>query len=177
MNKKLRALLRPLYQVIVTRNPLMQAIVRREATSAMHHRIISEFIEHDWGVDYGITSADRKELVNRIVKNTSHIQAATNEIQHIIMAQEILSIPRNRPGDVVECGAFKGASSASLSLICKLTGRKLLVCDSFAGLPDDGMKLHVASHMQIYGFYREGMFCGTLDEVKTNIKAFGAPDV
>jgi hypothetical protein len=95
----------------------------------------------------------------------------------VVLAQEILSIPRDSEGDVVECGVFKGASSTSLSLVCEMVGRRLLVCDSFAGLPDDDMQLHVAQHIGIYGYYQKGMFCGTLDEVKSNIQKFGAPDV
>lgn len=53
---------------------------------------------------------------------------------HVVLAEAILSIPKSVPGVVVECGCWKGASSASLSLVCALTGRRLVVCDSFAGL-------------------------------------------
>jgi hypothetical protein len=115
--------------------------------------------------------------VDRFFENTKKIQAATSAIQHVILAQEILAVPSSSPGDVLECGVFKGASSASLSLVCELVGRRLLVCDSFAGLPDDDMRLHVGAHMGIYGYYKSGMFCGLLDEVKSNIERCGAPHV
>jgi O-methyltransferase len=174
MNDSLRNLLRPIYRTLVQKNPLVQSIVRRESTSG---RIIDEFVDGDSGAEYGITASQRRELVSRFFDNTKKIKAATNPIQHVILAQEILAVPRSSPGDVVECGVFKGASSASLSLVCEMVGRRLLVCDSFAGLPDDDMQLHVAAHGGIYGFYKSGMFCGSLDEVKSNIERCGAPNV
>jgi len=39
------------------------------------------------------------------------------------------------PGDMVECGCFRGGSTAKLSIVAAETGRQLIVCDSFDGLP------------------------------------------
>ena len=64
------------------------------------------------------------------------VPSATRMLYHVILARELLKIPTAIRGDVVECGVYKGASSASLSLVCALVGRKLWVCDSFSGLPD-----------------------------------------
>jgi len=176
MNQLLRSLLRPAYSLLVKRNPVVQAIVRREAKD--WSKLLSEdFIASDYGKDYGVTTDERRKLVACFVRNNAAIQSATNVDIHIVLAREILTMPPSRKGNVAECGAFKGASSASLSLVCQRTGRRLLVCDSFQGLPDDGMKLHVAQHFGIYGYYKEGMFCGRLEEVKANIKAYGAPEV
>jgi hypothetical protein len=47
------------------------------------------------------------------------------------------------------------------------------VYDSFQGLPDDSLKRHVTPHFGIYGYYKQGMFCGRLDEVRENIRRFG----
>ena len=60
----------------------------------------------------------------------------TSPGQHLVLVNEILGLPRSLRGDVVECGCYCGASTANLSLACALTGRKLIVCDSFEGLPN-----------------------------------------
>jgi O-methyltransferase len=77
---------------------------------------------------------------------------------------------------VAECGCYKGGASAKLSLVAKATGRTLLVCDSFEGLPapaavDQGL---VTMHNQPYAM---GMYAGAFDEVKSNITLFGTADV
>jgi len=93
-----------------------------------------------------------------------------------VLVAQILSLPRSLRGDVVECGCFKGSSTASLSLACSLVGRKLVACDSFAGLPRP--KKHDLVHLSLdarrYETYKEGDFCGTLDEVQDNVRRYGA---
>jgi O-methyltransferase len=76
---------------------------------------------------------------------------------------------------VAEFGCFKGMSTASLSLACALTGRRLVVFDSFQGLP--------AASERIFNFdgneisYKAGAYAGTLDEVRANVARFGDPSV
>jgi hypothetical protein len=92
----------------------------------------------------------------------------------VILAQEILMVPPAVRGNIIECGCWKGASTASLSLVCRLVKRKLVVCDSFQGLPeDDAAVIHQYPHINVYGYYQEGMYDGRLDEVKSNIERFG----
>jgi len=52
-----------------------------------------------------------------------------------VIAMKLLELPIDMQGDVVECGCWKGGATVNLSLICKITGRKLKVYDSFEGLP------------------------------------------
>jgi len=67
-------------------------------------------------------------------------------------------------GDLLECGAFKGSSTACLSLVCKDLDFHLFCADSFEGLPSEE------------GHYDKGDFIGSLDEVKHNVGKFGASD-
>ena len=69
-------------------------------------------------------------------------------------------------GAFAEFGCFKGFSSSMLSYACALLGVKMHIFDSFAGLPRSGSN-----------FYKEGDFAGSLEEVKRNVAAFGAPGV
>jgi hypothetical protein len=93
------------------------------------------------------------------------------------MAREILSIPSHIRGDVIECGVWQGASTASLSLVCHLIGRRLLVCDSFQGLSDEGLQLYLAPHSKTYGYLKGGMFYGSLAEVQANVNDLGRLEI
>jgi hypothetical protein len=64
-------------------------------------------------------------------------------------------------GDCLECGAFKGSSTACLSYVCGELGMKLYCADSFAGLPS------------AEGHYGAGDFVGSRAEVEDNVKKCG----
>ncbi|MBN2804336.1 MAG: hypothetical protein JXR91_14670 [Deltaproteobacteria bacterium] len=66
------------------------------------------------------------------------------------------------PGEFAEFGCYKGFSSCCLSLACNELDIPMHVFDSFAGLPDTGST-----------FYKEGDFCGSFEEVSSNIATFG----
>ncbi len=72
------------------------------------------------------------------------------------------------PGVLLECGCFKGFSSACLSHACAFLGRDLVVADSFRGLPetkDSGEE-----------GYRSGDFRGGREEVEANVGLYGRID-
>jgi O-methyltransferase len=154
-----------------------QRILAREVDSAFAAHLADDFVEGKYGEAYGVTRGGRAELIQAFRRNTKQIITGTSLAIHILLAREILSIPPSVEGNVVECGAWKGACTASLSLVCKKTMRRLIVCDSFQGLPHEGTLLHTAPHFGIYGYYREGMFAGRLDEVRENVRRFGALEV
>jgi hypothetical protein len=102
-----------------------------------------------------------------------NIPSATRVLYHVVLARELLKVPPSVEGDVIECGAYKGASSASLSLACELVGRKLWVCDSFAGLPvAEADIIRDYPHLKVYGQYRQGMYSGALAEVQENVRKY-----
>jgi len=81
----------------------------------------------------------------------------------------------------VECGCYNGASSATLSLACGLTNRKLFVCDSFEGLslPTEEEKVDIRNATENYLLYKKGDYSadGGVEGVKKNIELYGNPDV
>lgn len=95
--------------------------------------------------------------------NTIRIQTGTSYKSHLVMTLKILETPPDVPGNIVECGTWKGGCATNLSLVCKIVGRKLLIYDSFEGLPEDREAKH----------YEKGDYCGTLEEVKKNISRYG----
>ena len=100
--------------------------------------------------------------------NNLRIPTGTSFKSHLAMALKILETPPEVEGDIVECGTWKGGSAANLSLVCKLVERKLLVYDSFEGLPEGDPKDNEAKG------YKKGDYCGTLEEVMSNLTKYGA---
>jgi len=97
-----------------------------------------------------------------------------NEIIQVISA--ILSLKPSSEGILVEAGSYKGGSTAKLSLAARITKRKLVVFDSFEGLPK-----HKEAHgKNIFGgdaYFPPGSYAGSLEEVSNNVKRFGAIEV
>lgn len=106
-------------------------------------------------------------LARRLRKNGKQIRSGSSYRAHLAMAAKLLETPPEVEGVVVECGCFKGGSTANLSIVCDFVGRELIVYDSFEGLPqEDATDRYAASSSQ-------GHFRGELDVVKGNIERFG----
>lgn len=102
--------------------------------------------------------------------NKLRIPTGTSYKAHLVMALKIFEMPPDVEGIVVECGSWQGGSAANLSLICKLAGRKLRLFDSFEGLPE-------GRTVDRQAVYNTGDYCGSLEQVKSNIERFGAIEV
>jgi O-methyltransferase len=120
---------------------------------------------------YRMSLVRRYALGFRMFLNSVRIPTGTSFKAHLAMALKILETPPDVPGVVLECGAWKGGSSTNLSLVCRLVGRRLKIYDSFQGLPEGRPGDREAAH------YRPGDYGGSLDEVRSNINRFGAPEV
>ena len=120
---------------------------------------------------YRMTVFRRYALGFRMFLNSLRIQTGTSFKAHLAMALKILETPPDVPGVVVECGAWKGGSSANLSLVCRIAGRKLRIYDSFQGLPPASHGDREAVH------YQAGDYAGSLEQVRSNIGRYGAIEV
>jgi O-methyltransferase len=145
------------------------------ARESLNGLVLARLYDSQVGAHYpGIDRRAKEDLVSRLKVLNEQIPSGTSWISQTILATEILSLPPTVAGDIIECGCWKGASAAALSLVCAMTGRKLIVCDSFAGLPEDEPRaVHKYPHLGVFGFYRKGMYAGRLDEVKSNIDKYG----
>ena len=115
-----------------------------------------------------MTALRKLALGVRMFLNTVRIRNGTSYKTHLAMALKILETPPEVVGDVIECGTWKGGSAANLSLVCRIVGRRLKIFDSFEGLPAGESGDREAHH------YRSGDYCGTLEEVRRNIRRYGA---
>jgi O-methyltransferase len=120
---------------------------------------------------YNLTSWRRLKLGLQMYRNTKRVWTGISYRAHLAMAVRLLELSPSQRGVVVECGCFRGGTTANLSLICALVGRELYVYDSFEGLPpavkgdkyanDDGATVLKAD----------------LDQVKAHVQTHGAPEV
>jgi O-methyltransferase len=124
-----------------------------------------------------LSRGERMALVRRYVAISGGMTCAHTQEQMLEFATTILELPDAVPGVVVEAGCFKGGSTAKFSLAARAAGRKLVVFDSFEGIPpndeDHGHNLF-GQHTPHFG---AGTYAGGLDEVKGNVARWGAPEV
>jgi O-methyltransferase len=122
---------------------------------------------------------DRIALVGKINRNIHAIPAASTGLEHLYLADAVLGIPANIPGNVIEMGCYRGSSTATLSLACKLAGRKLIVCDSFEGLPEPkvGEAATRSPWNERPGSYAKGEYAGSLEDVKEAVRKHGTLEV
>lgn len=155
-------------------NLLYQARGQEAASHALENLVLERFYDDNVGAPYQVNRNTKAALLERFKATTLQVPTGTSWLYHVVLASEILNLRPDVGGDVIECGCWKGASTANLSLVCRLVGRKLVICDSFEGLPqDDTQTTHDYPHLNVYGYYQKGMYAGRLDEVKTNIERCG----
>jgi precorrin-6B methylase 2 len=104
-----------------------------------------------------------------------HRNSATAFEEQLVLVNSIFAISPEDRGKLAEFGCYKGASSIALSIAAKLTARKLIIFDSFEGLPVPDRNVHDFEGKAID--YKRGEFKGSLDEVRNNIERYGAIEV
>jgi O-methyltransferase len=137
--------------------------------------LLAEYFSFSTGQEYGIGFWKKLWIGLRMAANRARIPTASNFLEHLVMATEILKLPKSHAGVVVECGCYKGGSTANLSLVCAAAGRRLFVFDSFRGLPEP--KAGDAQHTVLEGHkihcYAEGCWSGSLGDVRKNVARCG----
>lgn len=121
----------------------------------------------------GLGRRGRLRLVKDYLHVTQHVRGYHSLAEMLIVSEAIL---RAGPSPtVVECGAAKGSSTAKLSLVTAAMGGRLVVFDSFRGIPDNDEQ-----HRNLDGRpvrFRAGAFTGRLRSVQRTVEAYGAPEV
>ena len=118
----------------------------------LDNTVVRDFINEPYGSLYNINKSDRERIYKRLVRILRNVDSGTSIQVLLTLIIQIFSIPPNKPGCIVECGCFKGASTAALSIAAYLTNRKLYVYDSFEGLPNaETDQKRIYPHLKIYG--------------------------
>lgn len=148
---------------------LLPSLLR--SAPAMHHFTFSREI----GADYGMGCWAKFSLLIRFYRNTRRVETLSDFREHVELAGAVLRIPAATEGSVVECGCYLGGSASNLSLVCAMTGRKLIIFDSFAGLPEPRVhdRWHRAVHVNHTDVYYKGRFAASREVVEKNIGRYG----
>lgn len=127
------------------------------------------------GGESGVGLVKKLVVLYKTRRNTARIPSGSHFLEHLVMVTTILEIPASDSGCVVECGSYKGASAANLSLACALVKRKLEIFDSFEGLPPPSARdrSHVVTDRAQVHTYEEGEWSGSEAEVRANISRYG----
>src|ERR1700744_830418 len=85
-----------------------------------------------------VSAATRFRIASRILR--THRQnpgrSASSFGEQMVLVDAILRLPPEIPGAIVEFGCFKGVSTVALSIAARQVGRRVIVFDSFEGLPE-----------------------------------------
>lgn len=134
-----------------------------------------------------VSSIRRLLLVLQFFYIHMRVECKHGNFEIVQIAQSILENPQVH-GAILEAGTYKGGASAKLSLVARLTGRKILLFDSFEGLPENDEFYNVyekrtysynpTAKKTKYGYvFSKGQYSSTLQELKKTIRSYGAPEV
>ena len=146
-----------------------------KAAAKFSNNSLDEFIYSDIGKKYNLSNQDKSKIVRRIQNALGKLNSATSIDVQLEIGKKILELDVNKVNYIVECGCFQGASSVALSIFAKIVDRKLIIYDSFQGLPIDEDKIDNRNypHLKLTGKYTEGMYKATKKDVENNLKIFG----
>lgn len=122
--------------------------------------------------DLSVSRAKRLRYVLQVYRISLRVWCAHTEDEIFQVATAVLKFSSQVPGAIVEAGCYKGGSTAKLSLLARLAGRKLVAYDSFEGLPAND-EPHQRTLSGEKADFHAGAYRGGLDEVKANITKFG----
>lgn len=136
-----------------------------------------KFIINRSGKEYGIRCLRKLKITMKIIHNYIKVKSLATLQQHFILTEEVFKVPKSLKGEIVECGCYNGSTTVTLSLACALTNRRLVVCDSFEGLPSprDDEKYEIQADSADYYLWEQGEFNseGGLQGVKETVKKYG----
>ena len=116
--------------------------------------------------------AARIDLVRRFTAITNQVRGYHTLGEMLSVSRAILA--RERPV-VLEAGCGHGSSTAKLSLAVRAAGGRLIVCDSFRGLPPNRERHRHMDGRPIE--FRAGAFRATLPQVQRAVGRLGAAEV
>ena len=117
----------------------------------------------------------RLRLIRRLYAISRAIDCRHAEHEIITFIETILSLPDRIEGFIVEAGCYRGGSTAKFSLAVKMVNRRLIVFDSFEGLPEHSES--TSRDTPGWHTHAPGSFNASLDEVISNVGKYGELEV
>ena len=135
--------------------------------------IILSFIFEDYDNNFKISKSIKLNIVKKLLNAFSNIKSATSVESNIILLIFGFKLSNKNTNYIVECGSYEGATSITLSILAEYTNRKLIIYDSFKGLPKTNHQEALYPHLNLKGKYSEGMFSASRVTLETNLKKYG----
>ena len=161
--------------------------VRRTASFIVNHTSVPlesrdtyqylkyKFIQN--GQNHRFDEAIRTTIISRFERIDKEVPIGSTPTDGIFLAEMLLNAKSE--GAVVECGCYAGGSTAKLSIIANLIRKKLIVFDSFEGLPVVDQyylrDMHCRRDEKWVTDWSAGRYEARLDEVKSNVTQYGEP--
>jgi O-methyltransferase len=120
----------------------------------------------------GLSMMDRCKLILRFYRISLNVHCEHAEAELFLIASATLKLPPAVAGCIVEAGCFKGGSTAKLSTLARIAGRKLVTFDSFEGIPEN-TEHHGKNIWGGLVAFGKGDYMGELREVQENVRRFG----
>lgn len=125
--------------------------------------------------NHDLPRRERARLAGHILVATYMLDCPHSDQEILQFVSGLLTLPRDLPGVLVEAGCFKGCSTAKFSRAAALLGRRLVVFDSFQGLPPNQERHGLTLQGETPDF-SEGKYAGSLEEVRENVPRHGRID-
>jgi len=120
----------------------------------------------------GLGVRDRLSLVRSFIGVTNAVRGYHTLAELLTVSDRVLRLA-GRPGlTVVEAGAGSGSSTAKLSLVTEIAGGRLIVFDTFRGIPENDEQHHLLDGRPLR--FARGAFRGRLGAVRRRVARHGA---
>ena len=152
-----------------------QRIHRILATTVSLSLVLVTYFDPATGSEYEVGPVTKATIAAKMLRNHRRIPTGSTIHEHLVIAIELLNLSPDENGRIVECGCYKGGSTANLSLIVGLCDRRLEVFDSFAGMPtpEERDRNHTNLNAESLHVYSENDWDSSLEEVRENVAKYG----
>lgn len=116
---------------------------------------------------------ERLRIVRQIYVISFAVDCPHRQGEVLQFISHVLALPPEDDGVIVEAGCYKGGSTSKFSLAAKIVGKKLLVFDSFQGLPDNN-EPHDYNIFGEEAHFQAGDWSGEIGVVMNNVSRYGA---
>jgi O-methyltransferase len=127
--------------------------------------------------DLGLSLRQRLFVIERFWRISAMVNCPHTQHEMLSVAHAIFASTAPRAALIIEAGAYKGGSTAKLSLCAMLANRTLAVYDSFVGIPENDEVHQMHFDQQGVAIFKPGDYAGSLEDVKNAVARFGAPEM
>lgn len=119
-----------------------------------------------------IPISKKMNLIKKFYLISSNVECPHSQREILEYINTILTLRQKSSACIVEAGCYKGGSTAKFSLAAEIANKKLIIFDSFEGIPENSEN-HGKDIFNSPAGFNKGDYCGTLAEVKKNVSRFG----